>query len=90
MRRYCILLHFLPDVQRFVNYVTHLSGEAALVSGPYRVDARSLLGILSLDLSHPITFETTSASERIEERLRELGVLFDVDGDGVACDEEDE
>lgn len=90
MRRYCILLHFLPDVQRFVNYVSRLSGESALVSGPYRVDARSILGILSLDLSHPITFETTSASERIEERLRELGVLFDMDGDDAACDEGDE
>ena len=47
----------LPDVQRvqkFVSTLTKLSGDFELVSGRHVLDARSLMGIFTLDLSHPV------------------------------------
>lgn len=41
-------------VQSFVEDITGLEGDFDLVSGRYILDARSLMGIFSLDLSKPI------------------------------------
>lgn len=45
------------DVKDFVNIVNRYSMDLDLKSGRYTVDAKSLLGIFSLDLSKPIVLE---------------------------------
>ncbi len=50
-----ILLDTINDVKEFVDIVTHYGDlEAELVSGRYSVDAKSIMGIFSLDLSQPL------------------------------------
>lgn len=44
----------LAKVKSFVNEVTKFDNEFDLVSGRYVVDAKSIMGIFSLDLSKPI------------------------------------
>ena len=60
-----IRLTTLEDVRRFVNTVTKYDIEIDLCSGRYVVDAKSIMGIFSLDLSKPIALEahTDDASE---------------------------
>lgn len=41
-------------VQAFVEQITMLDGEFELISGNYILDARSLMGIFSLDLTKPL------------------------------------
>lgn len=41
-------------VQRFVKTLTALDGEFELVENDITLEARSLMGIFSLDLSHPV------------------------------------
>lgn len=49
-----IRLTTLEDVRRFVNTVTKYDIEIDLCSGRYVVDAKSIMGIFSLDLLSPI------------------------------------
>ena len=44
----------LAKVKSFVNEVTKFDNEFDLVSGRYVIDAKSIMGIFSLDLSKPI------------------------------------
>ena len=52
-----IKLATIPDVKTFVNYSTKFGGDIDLIAGHYIVDAKSIMGILSLDLSHPIIMQ---------------------------------
>lgn len=57
MKSITINLRLAGDVKEFVNIVNKYPYEVDLRSGRYTVDAKSLLGIFSLDLSKPITME---------------------------------
>ena len=54
MKTFMIKLNTLEDVRRFVNTVTAFEGEIDLKSGRYTVDAKSIMGIFSLDLLNPV------------------------------------
>ncbi len=49
-----ISLQAINDVKDFVNIVMKYEYDIDLVSGRYAVDAKSIMGIFSLDLSKPI------------------------------------
>ena len=50
-----IKLSTIRDVQAFVAIATAFDGDIDLSSGRYVVDAKSIIGIFSLDLLSPIT-----------------------------------
>ena len=52
-----IKLSLVENVNRFVNIVTRYPFEMDLRAGRHVVDAKSILGIFSLDLSKPIALE---------------------------------
>ena len=54
MTKYTISLREINDVKNFVNIVMKYDFDVDLVSGRYAVDAKSIMGIFSLDLSKPI------------------------------------
>lgn len=49
-----ISLNSIDKVKSFVNDVTKFDHDFDLVSGRYVIDAKSIMGIFSLDLSKPI------------------------------------
>lgn len=49
-----VLLESIADVKEFVSTVTMYDFDVDLVSGRYAVDAKSIMGIFSLDLSNKI------------------------------------
>ncbi len=55
MRTCKILLNTVTDVKEFVSLVSGCNYEVGLVSGRYSVNAKSLMGVFSLDLSKPVT-----------------------------------
>ncbi len=57
MKTVFISLKSIDDVKVFVNEVNQLSCDADLASGRYVVDAKSIMGIFSLDLTSPIKLE---------------------------------
>ena len=54
MLKYTISLAAINDVKEFVNTVMKYDFDIDLISGRYAVDAKSIMGIFSLDLSKPI------------------------------------
>ena len=60
MKTFNLSLNCINDVKEFVNIVTKYDFEIDLTSGRYVVDAKSIMGIFSLDLSKPIKAEVHS------------------------------
>ncbi len=60
MKSIKISLEMAQRVKEFVNITQDYSYEILLKSGKYVVDAKSILGIFSLDLSAPIVVEIYS------------------------------
>lgn len=57
MKSVTIRLSLVENVNKFVNIVSAFPYEMDLRAGRHVVDAKSILGIFSLDLSRPITLE---------------------------------
>ena len=55
-----IRLSLAEQVKTFVNILNRFDYEMDLSSGRHKVDAKSILGIFSLDLSQPIILEVHS------------------------------
>ena len=57
MKMVTVSLASINDVKSFVNIVSKYDFDVDLISGRYVVDAKSIMGIFSLDLSKPIDVE---------------------------------
>ena len=55
MKTLQISLNSIDKVKSFVNDITSFENDFDLVSGRYVIDAKSIMGIFSLDLSKPIS-----------------------------------
>jgi len=64
------MLKSINDVKDFVNIVNKYDFDVDLTSGRYIVDAKSIMGIFSLDLSKPIKVE--AHSDDVEEFMKEV------------------
>lgn len=53
MKTVHISLNSIDKVKAFVNEITKFDNDFDLVSGRYVIDAKSIMGIFSLDLSKP-------------------------------------
>jgi len=63
MKTVQICLDSIDKVKSFVNAITTFDAEFDLISGRYVIDAKSIMGIFSLDLSKPITLNIHSETE---------------------------
>ncbi|OON90185.1 MAG: PTS sugar transporter [Candidatus Epulonipiscium fishelsonii] len=52
-----ITLNSIEKVKTFVNIITRYEGDFDLSGGRYVVDAKSIMGIFSLDLSKPLKLD---------------------------------
>ena len=63
MKTVQISLNTIDKVKSFVNDVTKFDYDFDLVSGRYVIDAKSIMGIFSLDLSKPINLSIHNEAE---------------------------
>ena len=71
MKTVKISLNSIDKVKAFVNEVTKYDAEFDLVSGRYVIDAKSIMGIFSLDLSKAIDLNIHD-DDNIDEILKTL------------------
>ena len=71
MKTVQISLNSIDKVKSFVNSISQFDYDFDLVSGRYVIDAKSIMGIFSLDLSKPIDLNI-HAEDNIEEVLATL------------------
>ena len=63
MKTVQISLNSIDKVKSFVNDLAKFDADFDLVSGRYVIDAKSIMGIFSLDLSKPIDLNIHSESD---------------------------
>ena len=71
MKTVQISLNSIDKVKSFVNEITKYDNDFDLVSGRYVIDAKSIMGIFSLDLSKPIDLNI-HADDNVDEILAAL------------------
>ena len=69
MKTVTILLDSIDKVKAFVNIISPFDADFDLVSGRYVIDAKSLLGIFSLDIMKPISLNIHNSEESIDKIL---------------------
>lgn len=71
MKTVQITLNSIEKVKSFVNVISNYDYDFDLVSGRYVIDAKSIMGIFSLDLSKPLTLNI-HATANIDNVLEDL------------------
>ena len=72
MKTVKISLNSIDKVKSFVNDITKYDNDFDLVSGRYVIDAKSIMGIFSLDLSKDIDLNIHAEGEEAENVLQVL------------------
>lgn len=65
-----IQFHTIETVKKFVSAANSCAFDVDLISGRYVIDAKSIMGIFSLDLDNPMTLHIHS--DDCEEFLNEI------------------
>ena len=72
MKTVQISLNSIDKVKSFVNEISKFDFDFDLVSGRYVIDAKSIMGIFSLDLSKHIDLNIHSEGDALENVLKVL------------------
>ena len=80
MKTVQISLNSIGKVKSFVNAITQFDFDFDLISGRYVIDAKSIMGIFSLDLSKPIDLAIHT-----ETNLDEIMEVLEKDPDVLGC-----
>ena len=72
MKTVQISLNSIDKVKSFVNDITKFDYDFDLVSGRYVIDAKSIMGIFSLDLSKPIDLNIHEEDTNVDAVLEVL------------------
>ena len=65
MKSYMLDLNSIEKVKGFVSEINNIKGYFDLVSGRYVVDAKSIMGIFSMDLSNSVELRILETNEDI-------------------------
>lgn len=72
MKTVQISLNSIDKVKSFVNEITKFDYDFDLVSGRYVIDAKSIMGIFSLDLSKPINLNIHADTAADVDKILEV------------------
>lgn len=72
MKTVMISLNSIDKVKSFVNDISKFNFDFDLVSGRYVIDAKSIMGIFSLDLSKPIELNVHAENENLNAVMEKL------------------
>ena len=70
MKTVKISLNSIDKVKTFVNVINRFDAEFDLVSGRYVIDAKSIMGIFSTDLSKPVNVRIHAQGAEAEKALQ--------------------
>ena len=62
-----VSLGTIESVKNFVTKITEFEEDFDLIQGKYVIDAKSVLGIFSIDLSKPVLLRINAEGDRLEQ-----------------------
>jgi phosphotransferase system HPr (HPr) family protein len=66
------MLSSIEAVKKFVTLTNQYDFEINLATDRYKIDAKSIMGVFSLDLSKPVTIEVNTSDEGAAEFLEQI------------------
>jgi len=74
MKSITILLDTIEKVRKFVNQISQYEGDFDIISDRYIIDAKSIMGIFSLDLSKPLklSIHSEASADKVIEDFKEF------------------
>ena len=75
MKEIELSLDSIDKVKNFVSITAKFDAEIDLVSGRYVIDAKSIMGIFSIDLSKPVRLRILEGRENVEDIINALGSI---------------
>ena len=72
MSAFYVSLSSIDDVKRFVDAATRCDCEIDVLSGRYVINAKSIMGLFSLDLSQPVQVEVQGTDAQREAFRQEV------------------
>ena len=73
MKQVNVRFHNLEQIRQFINIIDKIDANFDLGSGHRIVDAKSILGVLALDLSGPLRLRYHSNDIDIEKKIEPFG-----------------
>ncbi|WP_457941885.1 HPr family phosphocarrier protein [Caproiciproducens sp. LBM24188] len=67
-----IMLSSIEAVKKFVTLTNSYEFPINLTTDKYKIDAKSIMGVFSLDLSKPVDIEFESESEKADDFIKQL------------------
>ncbi len=67
MKSYMLDLNSIDRVKGFVKTIEGFDGYFDLATGRYVIDAKSIMGIFSMDLSKPVEFRILETNDKLSE-----------------------
>lgn len=67
MKNVKVFLGTIEGVKNFVNIVSKFDCDVDIISGRYVIDAKSIMGIFSINLSEPVMIQIHADGEEAEE-----------------------
>lgn len=64
MQELQVSLNTIDKVKSFVDKISEMNGEFNLVAGRYVIDAKSIMGIFSLDISKPLLLQVQNIEDQ--------------------------
>jgi len=64
MQELQVSLNTIDKVKSFVDKISEMNGEFNLVAGRYVIDAKSIMGIFSLDISKPLLLQVQNVEDQ--------------------------
>ncbi|NCB94256.1 MAG: HPr family phosphocarrier protein [Clostridia bacterium] len=74
MQEVRVYLNSIDRVKNFVNTISKYDAEFDLISGRYVIDAKSIMGIFSLDLSKTQILQITNGTKEVMAAIAEFMV----------------
>ena len=71
MKEFKVKLPLINDIKDFTNIVSRHAYHIEAESGRYKVDAKSIMGLFSLDLSKPIKINAYTDDNSLRSELRQ-------------------
>lgn len=71
MKQFKVKLPLINDIKDFTNIVNRHAYHIEAESGRYKVDAKSIMGLFSLDLSKPIKINAYTDDNSLQSELRQ-------------------
>jgi phosphotransferase system HPr-like phosphotransfer protein len=72
MKKMIISIHGINDVYKFIKYAIDAPGDVTVSRGTYNCDARSVMGVLSIDMSQNVTVEYPDSATEFEKFIKQF------------------